>query len=444
MLSIASLETRTHPAFADAHNEGEFDERAESDVVMLREIRPRIKPREEIDIRNIPANVSFMSNSEAFLAIGKKLREVNDTLGTLQSLGIQHVAELPELVLVGDQSAGKSSIMSAIAGINLPRHTGVCTRCPIHIRSSRSVGSEWSCRITLQQDYAFVPSTTPITARDVTPENPFPPWVKQARVVKEFVTIRERMDSLESVLRWAQVAILNHNQNHERFIPRDTQMDDEYDAARLSEAEESTDAKFSPNTVALEIKGPELPDLSFYDLPGVFVQSRQSGTGYLVGVVQNLTREYISHPGAIILWAVPMNADPEVSNTINLICEMGAENRTLGVLTKADLLPKGNYENWTRILDGTDLPTGLGYFVTSRPDKNDLDTQNAWEEAFFNSQACRSPPAETPVWPKEFHAFSNRCGVTALKEFLSRKLAEEFAKRLVSCLFACRLCLSTI
>ncbi|RYP74906.1 hypothetical protein DL769_003912 [Monosporascus sp. CRB-8-3] len=41
----------------------------------------------------------------AFTGIGLKLKACNDTLGNLQQLGIQHVATLPELVLVGDQSA---------------------------------------------------------------------------------------------------------------------------------------------------------------------------------------------------------------------------------------------------------------------------------------------------------------------------------------------------
>ncbi|KAL1846584.1 hypothetical protein VTK73DRAFT_250 [Phialemonium thermophilum] len=400
------------------------------------EVRPRIKSLPEEEEEGLRAHASlnhsgsFISNHQAFQAIGQKLREVNDTLGTLQSLGIQHVAQLPELVLVGDQSAGKSSIMSAIAGLNLPHNTGVCTRCPIHIRSSRSVSTEWSCRITLQQDYAFVPGRAPIAQDDVSPENPFPPWVKQPRVVKDFATIRDRVDSVERVLRWAQVAILNHNANHEMFIPRGTGgHDGDDDEEALARAEERTEAKFSPNTVALEIKGPDLPDLSFYDLPGVFMNAPQDEDQYLAQVVENLTREYISHPGAIILWAVPMNTDAMVSSTFKIIRQMRAEARCLGVMTKADLLPRGNHAQWISMLEGVDHRTGLGYFVTSRPDTGDLDKQAAWEESFFNQRARLASHAETPVWPAAFADFEDRCGVVRLKDFLSRKLAEEFAKR---------------
>lgn len=403
------------------------------------EVRPRIKVLPEEENTAHQNNMSFMSNP-AFQAIGQKLKEVNDTLGTLQSLGIQHVASLPELVLVGDQSAGKSSIMSAIAGLNLPHNTGVCTRCPVHIRSSRAIGPDWTCHITLQQDYAFKPSEKPLTQDDVTKDNPFPPWVRQARVVKEFMTIREKVDSIEQVLRWAQVAILNHDRNHEQFIPKEFSDNEsqEDDSESLAREEARTLAKFSPNTVALEIRGPDLPDLSFYDLPGVFANARHYQDQYLADVVLNLTREYISHRGAIILWAVPMNTDPENSTTFRVIREENAVQRCLGVMTKADLLPRGGYEQWIDILEGRFHQTGLGYFITSRPDKGDLDAQTGWEEAFFNRRAGESS-FETKTWPNEFDGYEEKCGVVRLKDFLSRKLAEDFARRYVILHLLCSL-----
>lgn len=414
----------------------------DSDDCMFMEMRPariKVQPLEEDErMPNLPGNnMSFMSNP-GFQAIGQKLKEVNDTLGTLQSLGIQHVASLPELVLVGDQSAGKSSIMSAIAGLNLPHNTGVCTRCPVHIRLSRSIGSaEWSCRILLQRDYSFQSGALPVNQKSISKHRPFPPWVKKDHPDPkvEFAIIRERVESIEHVLRWAQVAILNPDDNYERYIPRsvnngsDADTDND-DAEALARAEAQTPAKFSPNIVALEIRGPDLPDLSFYDLPGVFANARHAEDQYLADVVKNLTREYISHQKAIILWAVPMNTDPETSTTFSVIREMGAANRCLGVMTKADLLPRGGHEQWIRMLEGSNHANGLGYFITSRPDKDGLDHQAAWEEAFFHRQV-----PDGSGWPIEFEAFDGKCGVVALKDFLSKKLAEDFAKRCVIPLF---------
>lgn len=153
-----------------------------------------------------------------FTDIGMKLRAFNDTLGDLQRLGVSHVAALPELVLVGDQSAGKSSLMSGLARVNLPRSAGVGTRCPLHIRLIASTNSHWSCTVALQLDYDFVPKGK-IKKSDVTNSNPFPPWVKKShRDIKIFKTIFDPAE-IEEVLRWAQVAILNPGNEHELYIP---------------------------------------------------------------------------------------------------------------------------------------------------------------------------------------------------------------------------------
>lgn len=130
------------------------------------------------------------------------------------------VAPLPELVLVGDQSSGKSSLMSGLARINLPRSAGVCTRCPLHIRLISSKTDHWSCTVSLQQDYDFQPHPDrKPELSDVTVAKPFPPWVKSNhRDIKPFKTIFNPSE-IEEVLRWAQIAILNHNRNFEIFVP---------------------------------------------------------------------------------------------------------------------------------------------------------------------------------------------------------------------------------
>ncbi|OHE97501.1 dynamin family protein [Colletotrichum orchidophilum] len=372
-----------------------------------------------------PQNDSFLDGS--FRDIGAKVKIFNDTLGELQQLGVSHDVALPQLVLVGDQSAGKSSLMSGLAGLNLPRSEGVCTRCPIHIRVSRSGprdrgGPQWSCRVSLQQDYAFRPPPNHyITKADVTPENPFPPWVKQARVVKEFMTIYDQSD-IDTVLKWAQIAILNHGQNHELYVPGTGAITKQ---CLLDEEAERTLAKFSPNTVALEIKGPDLPDLSFYDMPGIFRNSAREEDEYLVSVVENLAREYISHSEALIIWAVPMNVDPETSSTLSIIRELHAQQRTIGVMTKADLLPEGNISQWLSMLRGERHKIGHEFFITSRPSEQKLDEQQRWEVALFHEDASER-------WPKEFHEFRERCGVENLKIALSEKLGKEFAKNLPS------------
>ncbi|PQQ17494.1 dynamin-related protein 4C-like [Prunus yedoensis var. nudiflora] len=42
--------------------------------------------------------------------------------------------QLPTIVVVGDQSSGKSSVLESLAGISLPRGQGICTRVPLVMR----------------------------------------------------------------------------------------------------------------------------------------------------------------------------------------------------------------------------------------------------------------------------------------------------------------------
>ena len=48
--------------------------------------------------------------------------------------------QFPLIIAVGNESAGKSSILEGIVGRPfLPRGEGIVTRCPIHVRSARLV-----------------------------------------------------------------------------------------------------------------------------------------------------------------------------------------------------------------------------------------------------------------------------------------------------------------
>ncbi|KAL0331230.1 UNVERIFIED_CONTAM: Dynamin-related protein 4C [Sesamum angustifolium] len=55
--------------------------------------------------------------------------------GQLRHLKImQEGIQLPTIVVVGDQSSGKSSVLESLAGISLPRGQGICTRVPLIMR----------------------------------------------------------------------------------------------------------------------------------------------------------------------------------------------------------------------------------------------------------------------------------------------------------------------
>ncbi|CAK7229060.1 hypothetical protein SCUCBS95973_007090 [Sporothrix curviconia] len=439
-----SVSTRVgRQAITDSRGSGEGVDDYDQPVFL--QVRQAVKepPPESVqgrlDAPHAPPNASFVSHG--FTAIGDKVKELNDTLGELQSLGIQHVTSLPELVLVGDQSAGKSSLMSGFSGIYLPRSEGACTRCPVHIRlSGAHGGGPWVCRVSLQQDYDYRPP------QQVTRANPFGPWFDKRRDIKDFANLTDP-SKIEDTLRWAQIATLNPNTDHSVYKPgtgdvwrRHHSQDNESNHGIRNEA------AFSPNTVALDISAPGLADLSFYDLPGVFTSAKQDEDQYLVKVVRNLTAKYISHKQAIILWAVPMNVDPETSATFSIIREQKAQPRTIGVMTKADLLPPNAGAQWMAMLRGEQHKVGHGYFMTARPivaggvlpdefvqsshrdpprPADELERQGAFEEAFFNKQL---PGLANQEWPDIFREFEDRCGVNRLVAFMSQQLGHEFAK----------------
>jgi hypothetical protein len=64
---------------------------------------------------------------EAYVKIIDKLRE----------LGIAEMVSLPQLVVVGDQSSGKSSVLESLTGFAFPRAPGLCTRYVTQITCRR-------------------------------------------------------------------------------------------------------------------------------------------------------------------------------------------------------------------------------------------------------------------------------------------------------------------
>ncbi|KAL9860573.1 Dynamin-related protein 4C [Arabidopsis thaliana] len=66
------------------------------------------------------------------------IRPLLDTVDKLRNLNVmQEGIQLPTIVVVGDQSSGKSSVLESLAGISLPRGQGICTRVPLVMRLQR-------------------------------------------------------------------------------------------------------------------------------------------------------------------------------------------------------------------------------------------------------------------------------------------------------------------
>lgn len=346
--------------------------------------------------------------------VGRKANILVDAINELRGFGLDHVVPLPELVLVGDQSAGKSSLMSALAEIQLPRSEGICTRCPASIQTLPK--KEWTCTVSLEKKFVHTgakPKKSPPKDR------PFLPWIERNNVdVIDFKTIHDK-NELEVVMKWAQTALLNPNSNVEEFIPGT--------GARANANDTRTEEKFSPNVVRIEISGPELPSLLFYDLPGIFQSASNPEDQYLVEVFRNLAKRYIMRRNALIICAVQMRTDPSNSCTSAVIRELNANARCLGVLTMPDQLQGGRHLEFESILRGEAHRFGHGYFVTKQPGPNTklhgpnyhTDARRE-EEDFFDTEE---------LWTHDWAIFRERCGTTAIQKYLSQEFARQIAAR---------------
>ncbi|KNA26001.1 hypothetical protein SOVF_001460 [Spinacia oleracea] len=64
-----------------------------------------------------------------------RIRPLLDAVDKLRNLKVMKEGiQLPTIVVVGDQSSGKSSVLESLAGISLPRGQGICTRVPLIMR----------------------------------------------------------------------------------------------------------------------------------------------------------------------------------------------------------------------------------------------------------------------------------------------------------------------
>ena len=61
-----------------------------------------------------------------------------ETIDKLFELNIGDYVALPQLLVVGDQSSGKSSVLEGLTGLQFPRDSGLCTRFATQITFRRA------------------------------------------------------------------------------------------------------------------------------------------------------------------------------------------------------------------------------------------------------------------------------------------------------------------
>jgi energy-coupling factor transporter ATP-binding protein EcfA2 len=90
---------------------------------------------EVADVKPSLLGRSAVASSAMATSYNDQIRPLLDAVDRLRQLNVsQEGIQLPTIVVVGDQSSGKSSVLESLAGISLPRGQGICTRVPLVMR----------------------------------------------------------------------------------------------------------------------------------------------------------------------------------------------------------------------------------------------------------------------------------------------------------------------
>ena len=226
---------------------------------------------------------------ERLLPVFHKLQDALSTLGS-----DVHTPELPQIVVVGSQSSGKSSVLESIVGRDfLPRGSGIVTRRPLLLQlvhtpkgsKANPPGDEWG---------EFLHA--------------------QGRKFTDFAEIRREIEA-----------------ETDRKLGR------------------GGSKRVSGEPIRLCIYSPRVLDLSLVDLPGVTKVPVADQPADIESQLRNMVMQYISNRNAIILAVSPANSDIATSDAMQLAKAVDPHGeRTMGVITKLDLMDAGTHHTTAR------------------------------------------------------------------------------------------------
>ena len=235
--------------------------------------------------------------------------------------------QLPQIVVIGAQSSGKTSILESIVGKDfLPRGSGIVTRRPLILQLKNvQGGKEWA----------------------------------------EFShTGREKFEDF-------------------------TKVHDEIEKETMRVA--GINKGISSEPIILKVYSPHLVDLTLVDLPGVVKVPIGDQPQDIENIVKKLLLEHISNPNAIILAITPGNTDIANSDALKLAKEVDPLfQRTIGVITKLDLIiQESDVKNILDVLNNKTFPLKLGYIgvVCRNNNKNSIQDATSIEEEFYDGRS---------------------------------------------------------
>ncbi|KAJ4035030.1 hypothetical protein NW756_006983 [Fusarium oxysporum] len=313
---------------------------------------------------------------ETTIAVGDH-RDLLDIIDKLRLQGVSHYVDLPEIIVCGDQSAGKSSVLEAVSGMQFPIKDGLCTRFATELVLRRS------------RNMSVKVSITPGESRFGEDKERLKNWIPTASIDK---------GGLGAVTKEAEAMMA---------IPTGA-------------------GEFYEDTLRVELSGPEQPHLTMVDLPGLFRGANKNQSDADISLVHDMVERYMARPRSIILTVVSAKYD-YVLQEVTLMAKNADPKglRTMGLITKPDTLDAGSPSEhyFVRLAQNIEAKLYLGWHVLKNRSYEERDftlAQRNDQEREFLSQG---------VWSS---IESSHCGVESLTVRLSNVLRDQILVQLPS------------
>ena len=135
---------------------------------------------------------------------------------------------------------------------------------------------------------------------------------------------------------------------------------------------------FSNDVLRLEVSGPDQEHLSVIDVPGIFKSTTDGVTTKAdIKLVRKMVKDYMDNPRSVMLAVVPANVDVATQEILELAAEADIHgDRTLGILTKPDLVDKGGESGVLALIDGHTRRMKLGWHLIRNPGQMELQAED--------------------------------------------------------------------
>ncbi|KAE8742210.1 hypothetical protein FOCC_FOCC012261 [Frankliniella occidentalis] len=269
------------------------------------------------------------------LVMDDLILSINKLQDKFIALGKEQV-NLPQIVVVGAQSAGKSSVLESLVRRNfLPRGTDVVTRCPLILQLV-------NC-----------------------PKNPEGDKIRKSKGISHD--------------EWGEF-LKNDNNAYEMY--EIGQIESQIMSRTASLAGDSKN--ISRARITLRIFSPSVLTLTLVDLPGVTKVPVGDQPIDIEDQILDLIKSFIENPESIILAVTPGNTDMATSDSLKLAKQVDPKGeRTLAVVTKVDKMEGSSAED---VLTGKCIPVKLGIIGVINRSQEDLKKGKSIEDAIKNEE----------------------------------------------------------